>query len=132
MQQLKSSYELEFDMNPDIHEGFISLFKDKNPMHTNREYAKKHGFSDVIMHGNILNGFLSYFVGEYLALKNVIILSQKIDFHKPFFVNDRLTFNVSLKDYSEAVGLYDYKFIFRNQLNVKVAKGNIQIKTLDN
>lgn len=132
MNQLESSYDLEFHVNSNIHKGFIELFKDNNPMHTNPAYAKQHGFPDVIMHGNILNGFLSYFIGEHLALKNVIILSQKIDFHKPFFVEDILNFKAILKDYSEAVGFYEYKFSFRNQSNTRIAKGNIQIKTLDN
>jgi len=73
-----------------VYHGFIELFDDKNPLHTSEEFAKSKGFPGRVMHGNILNGFISHFIGECLPLKNVIIQSQDIKYHNPVFINDRL------------------------------------------
>lgn len=121
----------EFIVTSDLHAGFITVFNDNNPMHTDVEYAKKHGFEQKIMHGNILCGFLSYFVGECLPLKNVIILSQKINFRNPFFINDRLVLEVTVKDIYESVNLVELKFKFREKISKKlISNGNLEIKIL--
>ena len=49
-----------FKVSPDIYEGFISIFNDKNPLHTDEKFAIGKGFNERVMHGNILSGFLSY------------------------------------------------------------------------
>lgn len=121
----------EFLITPDLHTGFIAVFNDNNPMHTDTAYAEKHGFEQKIMHGNILCGFLSYFVGECLPVKNVIILSQKINFRKPFFINDRLVLEVTVKDIYESVNLVELKFKFRDKVSNKlISNGNLEIKIL--
>ena len=53
-----------FLVSENLYKGFISIFKDKNPLHTNREFAIEKGFRNIVMHGNILNGFLSYFISK--------------------------------------------------------------------
>ena len=68
-------FEARFTVTEETYLGFISLFKDKNPLHTDATFARLRGFDDKVMHGNILNGFLSYFIGECLPMKNVIIHS---------------------------------------------------------
>ncbi len=82
------------------------------------------------MYGSMLNGFLSYFVGEMLPIKNVACLSQSINFIKPFYLNDILDFTATVSHFSEAVNMIECTFIFSNQNQVKVAKGSIQIGIL--
>ena len=54
-------------------------------------------FVKKIVHGNILNCFISYFIGEIIPTKNVIIIEQKISFVKPFFINDIISLNSVVK-----------------------------------
>ena len=123
-------FQFQFEIGPEIHAGFVELFKDRNPMHTDPEFAAKHGFPKIVMHGNILNGLLSYFIGEGLPTKNVMIIGQSIHFHRPFFIGDNLTLVAKVETISESVGVVDFAFQFKNSENQRIAKGNIQIKEL--
>jgi 3-hydroxybutyryl-CoA dehydratase len=119
-----------FKVNSEIYNGFISLFKDKNPLHTNSEYAVDKGFSDKVMHGNILNGFLSYFIGECLPSKDVVIQTQEIKYLKPVYLNDQILLHAEIDEVYDSVNTIDFKYFFENQHKVKVARGKIQIGLL--
>lgn len=119
-----------FVVSSGIYEGFTGLFNDRNPLHTDDAFAKSKGFSGRVMHGNILNGFLSYFIGECLPDKNVMIYSQKIDFKKPVYLGDLLDLRAEVSEFSESVNVIEFSFEFINQSAVKVAKGKIQIGLL--
>lgn len=123
-------YTCSFNVSPDIYEGFISVFKDKNPLHTNESFAVNKGFKEKVMHGNILNGFLSYFIGECLPVKDVLIQTQEIKFMKPVFLNDNLILHAEIDEVYESVNTIEFKYFFENQYQVKVARGTIQIGLL--
>lgn len=120
----------KFEVSEALHEGFMNLFKDRNPLHTDDSFAQEKGFAKKVMHGNILNGFVSYFVGECLPEKNVMIYSQKIDFKKPVYAGDSLELHAVIDEVFESVNLVEISFEFINQNSVKVAKGKIQIGLL--
>jgi acyl dehydratase len=122
-----NKYNHTFTVNENVYLGFLNTFKDNNPLHTNEEYAKNKGFQGKVMHGNILNGFISYFIGECLSTKDVIIHSQTIDFSKPVFLNDVLNFHAEIDELFESVKVVKFKYYFCNSENKKVAKGTIQI-----
>ena len=85
-------FKKQFMVTKKTHSGFIALFKDRNPLHTDGAYARKKGFRGQVMHGNILGGFISYVVGECLPNKNVVINSQSINYRKPVYLNEKLFF----------------------------------------
>jgi 3-hydroxybutyryl-CoA dehydratase len=116
-----------FTVSTDIYEGFKSLFKDLNPLHTNEEFAKGKGFTGKVMHGNILNGFLSYFIGECLPTKDVLIQTQEIKFLRPVYENDKLTLIAEIEEIFESVNTIEFKYYFMNQNMIKIARGKIQI-----
>lgn len=116
-----------FTVSDEIYTGFVGLFKDKNPLHTNEEFAVKKGFKGRVMHGNILNGFLSYFIGETMPTKDVIIHSQEIQFKNAVYLNDTLQFKAEIIGFYESVNAVEFKFDFRNSEKKVVAKGKIQI-----
>jgi 3-hydroxybutyryl-CoA dehydratase len=127
---LNDQFHLKTVVTEEIYQGFINLFKDKNSLHVDKDYANSKGFKDVIMHGNILHGFISYFIGECLPLKNVIIHSQEIKYYKPVFLNDILQFHAMVVDVVSSVNVFIFSFHFENQEKIKVAKGKIQIGVL--
>jgi len=116
-----------FLVSENIYKGFISIFKDKSPLHTNREFAIEKGFRNIVMHGNILNGFLSYFIGERLPFKNVIIHKQEIKYHRPVYINDKLSFYAEVMNIFDELNVIEVKFFFNNQDCLKVAAGKFQI-----
>jgi len=124
-------FERTFNITKGIFDGFTELFQDRNPMHMDKDFATRHGFTDRVVYGNVLNGFLSYFIGECLPVKNVVILAQTIKFNKPVYSGDTLGFKAIVDNYSEAFGVIDFKFEFVNQHSQRVSKGTIQIKQIN-
>ena len=128
--KLGDKFESKFEITTGLYEGFINTFKDNNPLHTESHFAINHGFEDKVMHGNILNGFLSFFIGEELPTKNVIIHTQEIQFKNPVYLNDELAFNAEVIGVYESVKTVEFKFNFKNDKAKFVAKGKFQIGLL--
>jgi 3-hydroxybutyryl-CoA dehydratase len=128
--QIGDKFNAEFLVNDEVYNGFINLFKDQNPLHTNKNFANEKGFDNKVMHGNILNGFLSFFIGECLPIKNVIIQRQEIKFIQPVFLNSKINLIAEIADIFESVNTIEFKYFFQNELNKKVASGKIQIGIL--
>ncbi len=120
-------FEEIFIVSDETYGGFIQIFKDKNPLHTSENFAIDKGFKGIVMHGNILNGFLSYFIGECLPTKNVIIHSQEIQFKNVVYLNDKLKFKAEITGVYESVNVIEFRYDFKNESKKTVAKGKIQI-----
>ncbi len=123
-------FETHFAVSEAVYQGFLETFKDRHPLHTDSEYAQGLGFQGIVMHGNILNGFVSYFVGEKLPATDLMLITQEIQYLKPVFLNDSLVLKVSLTEWHESVKVYDFSFVFENQFQKKVAKGKFQVKKI--
>ena len=121
-------FNSKFLIDKKTYEGFISTFNDKNPLHVDNDFALNKGFKSVVMHGNILNGFLSYFIGEELPVKDIIILSQSIKFPHPVYLNEELLFSAEIIDVFDSVKMIEFKFSFKNKDTTTVSSGKINIK----
>lgn len=128
--KVNDQFYQQFVLSDQTYTGFINLFEDRNPLHTDDQFAIAKGFERKVMHGNILNGYLSYFIGECLPLKDVIIHTQNIQFKNPVYLNDVLYFEALVSDVFESVNAVEFKFIFKKQESTTVAKGKIQIGLL--
>jgi 3-hydroxybutyryl-CoA dehydratase len=124
------TFAQSFTVSEPTYNGFVELFKDRNPLHTDTDFAAAKGFKSKVMHGNILNGFLSFFIGECLPTKDVIIHAQEIQFKNPVYLGDELQFKAVIEGFYESVGVVEFKFDFRNADAKVVAKGKIQIGLL--
>ena len=85
------------------------------------------------MYGNILNGFVSHFVGMALPSRDVMIQTQDIQFRKPVYLNDTILLKSEIETVSDAVEIINYKLKFyrvAEPKNVLVASGHVQIGTL--
>jgi acyl dehydratase len=124
---INDQFTLEFKVTEEIYKVFTDVFKDKNPLHINSKFATDKGFKDKVMHGAILAGFLSYFIGEGLPDKNVIVQSYEIQFANPVYLNDVLSLKAKITDYFESVNTYQIKYGFYNSWEKLVAKGKIMV-----
>ncbi|MBW9151357.1 MaoC family dehydratase [Clostridium estertheticum] len=71
--------------------GFAGIVGDFNPVHINKEYAKKTIFKQRIAHGIIGTGLISTVIGTYLPGEGTIYLSQSTKFKKPVYFEDTIT-----------------------------------------
>lgn len=123
-----------YKVTPDVYYNFQCCSNDLNPLHTDMEYVSSKGFPGLVMYGNILNAFVSHFVGMLLPSREVMIQSQDISFHKPVFLNDEILLEAGIDAVSEAVNIVRYKFKFRRIGDGKqelVAKGHVQVGLLN-
>jgi 3-hydroxybutyryl-CoA dehydratase len=116
-----------FEITPELHSGFIALFGDRHPLHTDLDYAKSFGFRSVVVHGNILCGFLSYFVGECFPEPDVMILSQNVKFPQPVYLNDRLRLDVEVLDVHDSVNVVELECKFSNDAGKLVASARMNL-----
>jgi acyl dehydratase len=120
MVNIGDKFTEHFVVSTGIHEGFISIFGDRHRLHTDAPYAVARGFRSEVMHGNILNGFLSYFVGMCLPVSEAIILSQEIKFQRPVYLDDKLALEVVIHDVHHSVNVVELVCKFRNVADDKV------------
>jgi 3-hydroxybutyryl-CoA dehydratase len=119
-------FEISYQVTPEIYHAYIDCFNDRNPLHTNETFAVDKGFSSVVMHGGILTGFLSNFIGEQLPIKNVIIQSYKIAFVKPVYLNANLVLKAEITGVYESVNCIVFKYAFQHEQKT-ICKGEISI-----
>lgn len=125
--------EVTYHVTPEVYFGFQRISSDYNPLHTDEAFAKSKGFPERVMYGNILNGFVSHFVGMALPSRDVMIQTQDIQFRKPVYLNDEILLKSSIEEVSEAVEIINYKLKFYRMGGAKpelVASGHVQIGIL--
>lgn len=70
---------------------FLEAFQDTNPLHTDDDYARLSHFKKKVMHGAILNGFLSHFIGVVFPGKFSLLHSIHIQYKEPNYIGDEIT-----------------------------------------
>ena len=122
--------ELVYHVTEDVYNAFQKASGDMNPLHTDKTFAGTKGYPGCVMYGNILNCFVSHFVGMGFPTPDVMIQTQDIHYHKPVFLNDEIKLCAEIEDISEAVRIINYKLKFY-RINADkpllVAKGHVQI-----
>ena len=125
---------LYFKITPEVYHHFQLCSGDMNPLHTDEDFARHHGFPSCVMYGNILNAFVSYFVGMTLPDKNVMILSQDLNYRKPLYMNDEVKLVTTVDSRSEAVQVVVYKLKFyritSGEKEELVANGHVQVRII--
>jgi acyl dehydratase len=125
---LETSESWEYIISPEVYDHFLRAFDDRSPIHVDGKYAESCGYPGPVMHGSILNGFLSHFVGMYFPGRFSLLLSADIRFAQPSYLGDtiRLEARVSQKLDVSRVVILDVNFqnITRDYL---AARGRIQV-----
>ena len=118
-----------FKINESQINSFRLLSGDNNPLHINSKYAIEKGFDEKIVYGNLQNCFLSFFVGEMFPIKNVIIISQSINFNKPVYNKNIIRLKAEIINILESIDVYELKFEFLNKKQ-RVSFGKIFLKKI--
>ena len=121
--------EATYQVTPEVYYSFQRMSGDFNPLHTDRAFAERKGFANPVMYGNILNGFISHFVGMMLPSRDVMIQTQDIQFRKPVFLGDEVILKSQIETVSECVEVINYRLKFYVQGGV-IATGHVQVGLL--
>lgn len=125
--------EMTYHVSQEVYDAFQKCSSDMNPLHIDKKFANRKGFPECVMYGNILNAFVSHFVGMALPSPDVMIQTQDIQFRKPMWLGDEITIKATPEDASEAVQIVNFKLKFYRPAEKKselVATGHVQIGVL--
>ena len=106
---------------------FGELSGDKNPMHTDPDYAKNNGYCDRLVYGMLSSSFFSTLVGMYLPGEYCLLLSCNSSFHNPVYVGDTLTVTGKVAQINDSTRTVEIKALITNQDGKKVVKGKILV-----
>ena len=119
-------FRKQYVISQDVYERFLGLFGDASPLHVDDEVARSNGFSEKLMHGAILNGFISNFVGMNFPGKRTLELGVDMHFVQPTYVGDVLQLEAVVKERLESrrVAVLQFRFL---RDTATVANGKIMV-----
>jgi 3-hydroxybutyryl-CoA dehydratase len=97
--QMKSRRYL---LTKDVYSNFLAAFHDTSPIHMDDVFAKKKGFKSRVMHGAILNGFISHFIGVCFPGRHALLQSVSIQYRAPVYLGDALSLRCRVEHKSNA------------------------------
>ena len=121
-----AQFSQQYVITPDVYNRFLDLFGDVSPLHVDDAVAISCGFPAKLVHGAILNGFISNFVGMNFPGRRTMELGVDIRFIKTTHVGDVLTLEAVVKERLESrqVATLQYRFLREAAI---VANGRVSI-----
>jgi 3-hydroxybutyryl-CoA dehydratase len=104
-------------------EAFAALTGDRNPLHVDDVFARRHRFGRPIAHGALVAGVISAALGTVLPGPGAIYLSQTLKFLKPVYPGDTVTATVEVTAYREHNGIATLRTVCANQSGDVVVEG---------
>ena len=121
-----TQFRRRYAISPAVYQGFLELFGDASPLHVDDAVAATCGFSSRLMHGAILNGFISNFVGMHFPGRRTLELGVDIRFVQPTYLHDVLDLEATVKQRLESRQVATLHFRFMRDTAI-VADGVISV-----
>ena len=93
-------FEKEISFSQSEVEKFAEVSGDHNPIHLDREYARKAGFDNTIVHGMLTASAFSRVLGTEFPGEGTIYLKQTLGFRAPVYPDEPLRVTVTVEDVS--------------------------------
>jgi acyl dehydratase len=104
---------------------FREMSGDDNPLHTDVDFAKGHGFKDRVVYGMLSASLISYLGGVLLPGRYCIIQQVESKFVAPVFIGDELDVCGTVKELNDSVRQAVIKIIMKNQYGDKVVRATL-------
>ena len=122
----------DYVISPHVYANFLDAFDDRSPIHVDEAYALGRGFSGRVMHGALLNGFLSHFVGMHFPGRPSLLLSVDLRFAEPSYLGDVICIEAIVTRKMDARRVIVIDATFRNVTRERiVARGRVQVMVRD-
>jgi len=117
-----------YTITPVVYERFVAAFADANRLRIDDGFAQRRGFPERVMHGAILNGFISHFVGVHFPGDGSLLHSVRTQYKSPCHLGDQARIEASVTQVSEAVGVVTMELVLTNLTRSRVAaKAKVQV-----
>jgi acyl dehydratase len=113
-------------------EALTGVFGDVNPVHVDPDVAGKLGFPNVVMHGAILQGFVSHFVGMVLPGRRSLLMSVDLRYLAVSFLGDSLVVKGEISQRVESQRVVVVSLTIENLTQGHMAaRGRVQVRIAD-
>lgn len=122
----KHSYS--YVITADTYKKFLEAYEDFSPVHIDEKYAKSRGFAGLVMHGAILNGFISHFIGMYFPGKFSLLLAVDLRFANPSYQGDTIQLESTVTQKLDSRNILVLDLVLHNSTQTNVAaRSRIQV-----
>jgi len=112
----------------EVYDHFLAAFHDYSPVHVDEEFARSQGFLNKVMHGALLNGFISHFVGMKFPGRFGLLLSSDLRFSNPSYLGDTIHLEAVVSQKLDARHVVVLDLVLTNGTrNHLAARGRIQV-----
>ncbi len=127
--ELKTGMEADFEVTvtEQMHESFMQLSGDENPMHTDAEYAKSRGYDGKLVYGMLTASFYSRLVGMYLPGEYCIFHQADASFNAAVYVGDTLYVHGEIVELHEGFKRAKIKAYIKNGSGKKVSRAMLTV-----
>jgi 3-hydroxybutyryl-CoA dehydratase len=124
--------ERDYTLTRSVYEAFLAAFDDRSSVHVDDDYAKASGFRERVMHGAILNGFLSNFVGMHFPGRRALWLSVDLRYLAPTYLDDQVKIEAVVAQKVESQQVLVLNIVVRNVTQgILTARGRLQVTLRD-
>jgi acyl dehydratase len=118
-------------ISADVFDAFVRASQDVNPLHVDDAVARKLGFPGKVMHGGILNAFISHFVGMHFPAGRVLLHAVDAQFKSPCHLDDEIRVDARVAHVAASVGAIIMDLVLTNTTRARVAaKAKVQVGLL--
>ena len=118
----------DYPITPEVYAHFMAAFHDHSPIHVDEAYAQSRGFPGKVMHGSILNGFVSHFIGMHFPGKSSLLLAVDLRFANPSYLGDTICLEVEVTQKMDARSIVILDATLTNTTRGHLAaRGRIQV-----
>lgn len=112
---------------------FCAITGDKNPLHTDVDYAKSKNYKDKVVYGMLTASFFSTLAGMYLPGKYSLIHSVEVKFPEAVYIteNCNLTVRGKVMEKNDVFKLLILKVTIENDAGKKVCRGTMKVGVMD-
>lgn len=105
-------------------EQYSDLTGDKNPLHTDKAFAKRTRFGEPVAQGMLAASVISACIGSRLPGPGTIYLSQELRFLKPVKVGDTVIARIEVAEVNREKNRVRLKTTLHNQRGEQVIDGS--------
>ena len=112
-----------------VYEHFMAAFADTNALHVDDVFARANGFPEKVIHGMILGGFISHFVGVHCPGEQTLLLhAVQTQFKSPSHIGDEIEIEATVTQTVPAVKVVAMDLTVTNVTRGRVAaKARVQV-----
>ncbi|MEP6819007.1 MAG: MaoC family dehydratase [bacterium] len=104
-------------------QSFGDLTGDHNPLHFDKEHARRTRFGEPISHGMLTGSLFSPIIAHQLPGEGAIYLSQSLKFVAPVFAGDTITATLTVRQVREDKQIITLDGVAKNQKGEIVITG---------